>query len=145
MRKPTKAEEKAAEAVQGYAAGTVSMLDTWEAVFAVAGSDGWWHRSSGLVWFAHLSVRQGGNERQLIPCGLSGRVTDEEVKYRFQLGPKPPDEQADAKQVAFNRFKCRAEYLDGVAKELREMGPNVLEWMTKLVQRIEDTRPVEAK
>ena len=141
MRKPTKAEENAAAAVRAFAAGG-PMTDAWEAVWAVVMDQGYWHRESGLVWFATLHVRHGGNEKRLVASGLSGEVTGEEVRHRFGLGPKPPAEEADAKEVAARKARVRANYLDGVAADLRRLAPRLTELVAELTARVQDTEPL---
>ena len=136
MRKPTKIETAAAEAIASLAADWTPGRESaaWDAVWGVVMNKGYWDEPSRCVWFAIMSSVT--HERRLIPCGMRGEVTREQVRYQMGLAPKPPDEDADARVVEFNRMRNRLAYLEGVASDLRRAAPALASVVNAVVASI---------
>lgn len=139
MKKETKAEVKARESVAAFAAEPTesNRRAAWEAVWDVSLTDGWWDKVSRIVWFTMLNSVTG--EKRLIPCGMSGEVTLEEVRYRFGHCPKPEEEKSSALVAELVKLRASKTWIDSVTADLRRLVPHLKDVVANVATLVEGT------
>lgn len=141
MARPvTKGEQAAREAVAEFVQNDYHReyeLKAWHAVFNVAGSDGWWHKATGCVWFA--TVPMGGGVGELVPVAMAERVGRDELRIRMGFAERPPEAPKDAANLDRERLRvaaCRLRYHEGITPALQRKLADVARTLADLTTEV---------
>lgn len=121
----TKAEQAARDCVAEFIANpwhSEYEKRAWQAVFAVAGSDGWWHKPTACVWFA--TVPMGGGCGPLLAVGLGATLTHAELRVRMGHDAPPAEASVERDGASLDRERlrlaaARVKYHEAVTPALR--------------------------
>lgn len=138
MRKPTKAELHAVASLKAFAENALRDREAWQAVWDVAMDKGFYDPETRIVWFALLNSTT--HERRLIPCGMKGEITGEELRFRYGLGPQPAPEDETRLVVEYRKAIGRAKIADNVAAEIAKMVPQFEGILAELKRAAEDIK-----